>query len=49
MCKAVLAKWKLAGPQPLNTTQGEDQSGLWLFQDRVRIKDAIYNKVIRMF
>ena len=34
MCKAVLAKWKLAGTQPLNTTQGEDQSGLWLFQDR---------------
>lgn len=36
MCKAVLAKWKLAGPQPLNTTQGEDQSGLWLFQDRTK-------------
>ena len=40
MCKAVLAKWKIAGPQPLNAlgnaSQGENQSGIWLFQDRTK-------------
>lgn len=34
MCFAVIKKWELAGPQPLNAEPGENKSGLWLFTDR---------------
>ena len=34
MCAAVLKKWHLAGPRPLNAHPVDNKSGLWLFQDR---------------
>ena len=36
MCKAVLEKWKLAGPRPLNANPVDNKSGIWLFQDRTK-------------
>jgi len=36
MCDAVIKKWELAGPQPLNDEPGENKSGLWLFTDRTK-------------
>jgi len=49
MCDAVLKKWKLTGPRPLNdgawdvdgkplAKPGAYNSGIWLFQDRTKIK-----------
>ena len=34
MCDAVLKKWKINGPRPLNATAVDNRSGLWLFTDR---------------
>mmetsp|Transcript_17237 Transcript_17237/g.27992 ORF Transcript_17237/g.27992 Transcript_17237/m.27992 type:complete len:306 (+) Transcript_17237:197-1114(+) len=36
MCEAVLKKWHLAGPRPLNANPVDDKSGIWLFADRTR-------------
>lgn len=36
MCDAVLKKWKLAGPRPLNSNPVENKSGIWLFADRTK-------------
>lgn len=36
MCDAVLKKWQLAGPRPLNANPVDDRSGIWLFADRTR-------------
>ena len=36
MCEAVLKKWKLAGPRPLNATAVDNRSGIWLFTDRTK-------------
>ena len=39
MCKAVLSKWSIDGPQPLNNidSTGEYNSGIYLFTDRTKI------------
>ena len=34
MCDAVLKKWRLAGPRPLNASAVDNRSGIWLFTDR---------------
>lgn len=34
MCDAVLRKWSLSGPRPLNANAVDNKSGLWLFTDR---------------
>ena len=36
MCEAVLKKWKLAGPRPLNANPVDNKSGIWLFTDRTK-------------
>jgi len=36
MCEAVLKKWKLAGPRPLNVNPVDNKSGIWLFTDRTK-------------
>ncbi len=36
MCDAVLKKWRLAGPRPLNATPVDNKSGIWLFTDRTK-------------
>lgn len=36
MCEAVLKKWKLAGPRPLNANPVANASGIWLFTDRTK-------------
>mmetsp|Transcript_1444 Transcript_1444/g.2643 ORF Transcript_1444/g.2643 Transcript_1444/m.2643 type:complete len:321 (+) Transcript_1444:141-1103(+) len=36
MCDAVLKKWKLAGPRPLNANPVDNKSGIWLFADRTK-------------
>ena len=36
MCEAVLKKWQLAGPRPLNANPVDGKSGIWLFADRTR-------------
>ena len=36
MCDAVLKKWKIAGPRPLNATPVDNKSGIWLFADRTK-------------
>mmetsp|Transcript_1562 Transcript_1562/g.3400 ORF Transcript_1562/g.3400 Transcript_1562/m.3400 type:complete len:329 (+) Transcript_1562:115-1101(+) len=36
MCDAVLKKWKLAGPRPLNANPVDNKSGIWLFTDRTK-------------
>jgi len=36
MCDAVLKKWRLAGPRPLNAKCVDNKSGIWLFSDRTR-------------
>jgi len=34
MCDAVLKKWRLQGPRPLNANSNDDKAGIWLFTDR---------------
>lgn len=36
MCAAVIRKWGLAGPRPLNANIVDNKSGIWLFQDRTK-------------
>mmetsp|Transcript_10750 Transcript_10750/g.23839 ORF Transcript_10750/g.23839 Transcript_10750/m.23839 type:complete len:331 (+) Transcript_10750:90-1082(+) len=36
MCDAVLKKWMLTGPRPLNANPVENKSGIWLFTDRTK-------------
>ena len=36
MCDAVLKKWRLAGPRPLNANPVDNKSGIWLFTDRTK-------------
>lgn len=36
MCEAVLKKWRLAGPRPLNANPVDNKSGIWLFTDRTK-------------
>lgn len=36
MCDAVLKKWKLTGPRPLNANPVDNKSGIWLFTDRTK-------------
>lgn len=36
MCDAVLKKWRLHGPRPLNANPVDNKSGIWLFQDRTK-------------
>ena len=36
MCDAVMKKWKLAGPRPLNANPVDNKSGIWLFTDRTK-------------
>lgn len=36
MCDAVLKKWMLHGPRPLNANPVDNKSGIWLFTDRTK-------------
>lgn len=36
MCDAVLKKWKISGPRPLNANAVDNKSGIWLFTDRTK-------------
>ena len=36
MCAAVIKKWQLNGPRPLNASPVDNRSGIWLFTDRTQ-------------